>query len=168
MIHSENFEAWSERKRRTHDASASEPSRYTLRARVRDRARTFGKPVPGWAKTRSRGARELHDPLTPAREKTTRTRRVPERAASHTSRKLVPPFDRALRDGMNASGVSVAPAEIPPELSAWRERAGLGACVGIDHRGRVLLAEAGSVRRFASVAEAVQAVGPARLTLKVA
>jgi hypothetical protein len=185
VIRPEDFERWQERKRRAHDASDSETSRCTLRFQVRRRAKAWGLEVPGWAETRDmssivravwakrprvnakpkhtkktqrRGAGLLIPP-SPAREKTTRQASAPKPAASRILPKRWRPQAGGPRRRAKASAVvpNVA-TDIPPELRAWRERAGVGACVGIDRRGRVILVEVGSVRRFASVAEAVLAV----------
>lgn len=140
---------WLSERKRTHDAAPNERARCALRVYVRERCRRASVPVPAWARAQ-RKRRTTHRGTRPVAR---------ARTAEHGLRSPDEPVtekDRA-RSAPSAPASPTPTPTIPPELRAWRERTP-GACVGIDRRGRVVLAEVGSVRRFASVAEAVEAV----------
>jgi hypothetical protein len=138
---------WISERKRTHDAAPNERARCALRVYVRERCRRASVAVPAWARVQRK-------------RRTTHRGTRPVARARSAERGLRSP-DEPVTEKDRARSAPSAPASpaptIPPELRAWRERTP-GACVGIDRRGRVVLAEVGSVRRFASTAEAVEAV----------
>jgi hypothetical protein len=171
-----DFDRWQERKRRAHDASASETSRYTLRFQVRRRAKAWGLAVPPWAAVcdmstivrtawakRPRKAKKTRTAEQGCRspiagEKKVQRASAPRPAKPIHNRKRVPPT--TVKSRPRARSIAprpFAPVELPGALSAWRKK-GEGRIVHVSPRGVELHELGRPVQRFRSVDEALSVV----------